>query len=65
MLHQNSLGSPEKLAFCGRVLSQAELDQGRQILTDFPLLSQTELAHTICELLQLRRRNGKLKSVNA
>ncbi len=36
MLNQNSLCSPEKLAFCGRVLSQAELDQVRQILTDFP-----------------------------
>lgn len=59
MLNQHA---PEKLAFCGRVLSQVELDQVRQILTDFPLLSQAELAHTICELLQLRRRNGKLKS---
>jgi len=62
MLNQSSLCSPEKLAFCGRVLSEAELDQVRQILTDFPSLSQAELAHTICELLQLRRRNGKLKS---
>ena len=62
MLNQNSLGSSEKLTFCGRVLSQAELDPVRQILTDFPFLSQAELAHTICELLPLRRRNGKRKS---
>jgi hypothetical protein len=50
------------VSFCGRVLTAAELNLIRQIIADFPCLSQAELAHTICELLQWRRPNGKLKS---
>ena len=34
----------------------------RQIIADFPRLSQAELAYTICELMEWRRPNGKLKS---
>lgn len=52
----------QTVSFCGRVLTAAELDLVRQIIADFPRLSQAELAHTICELLQWRRANGKLKS---
>jgi hypothetical protein len=52
----------DAVSFCGRVLTAGEMDLVRQILTDFPNLSQAELAHTICELLELRRPNGKLKS---
>lgn len=62
MLKHNSLCLPAELRFCGRVLTSAEVDVVRQVLIDFPSLSQTELAHTICELLQWRRQNGKLKS---
>jgi len=51
----------ENLSFCGRVLTASELTLVRQIIADFPLLSQAELAYTICELLQWRRSNGKLK----
>lgn len=50
------------VSFCGHELSASELSLVRQIITDFPRLSQTELAHTICELLEWRRPNGKLKN---
>lgn len=49
------------VSFCGRVLTASELSLVRQIIADFPRLSQAELAYTICELLQWRRPNGKLK----
>ena len=52
----------ETVSFCGRALTATELNLVRQIIGDFPRLSQAELAHTICELLEWRRPNGKLKS---
>jgi hypothetical protein len=50
------------VSFCGRVLTVRELSLVRQIIADFPRLSQAELGYTICELLEWRRPNGKLKS---
>jgi uncharacterized protein DUF4338 len=50
------------LSFCGRELKPEDLDLIRQITRDFSTLSLTELAHTICELLEWRRPNGGLKS---
>src|SRR5271167_2155496 len=50
------------LSFCGRELRPEELDLIRQITCEFSTLSLTELAHTVCELLQWRRPNGGLKS---
>ena len=50
------------LSFCGRELRAEELDLIRQITREFSALSLTELAHTICELLEWRRPNGGLKS---
>jgi hypothetical protein len=50
------------LTFCGRELRPEELDLIRQITRDFSTLSLTELAHTVCELLEWRRPNGGLKS---
>jgi len=50
------------LSFCGRELKAEELDLIRQITRDFSTLSLTELAHTVCELLEWRRPNGGLKS---
>jgi len=50
------------VSFCGRVLTADELSLVHQIISDFPNLSQAELAHTLCELLEWRRPNGKLKS---
>lgn len=50
------------LCFCGRALAGAELDLIRQITREFGNLALTELAATICELLEWRRPNGGLKS---
>ncbi|MDP2996367.1 MAG: DUF4338 domain-containing protein [Bryobacterales bacterium] len=50
------------LAFCGREVKPEELDLIRQITRDFSTLSLTELASTVCELLEWRRPNGGLKS---
>lgn len=44
------------------MLTASEWDLVGQIIADFPRLSQAELAHTICELLEWRRPNGKLKA---
>ena len=50
------------LAFCGRPLTEAELGMIRGITREFANLAWTELAATICELLEWRRPNGGLKS---
>jgi len=50
------------LAFCGRTLTEAELGMIRGITREFANLAWTELAATICELLEWRRPNGGLKS---
>ena len=50
------------LTFCGRELKAEELDLIRQITREFSTLSLTELAHTVCELLEWRRPNGGLKN---
>jgi hypothetical protein len=50
------------ISFCGQQLSHDELALVRQIISEYPKLSQTELALTICELLDWRRPNGGLKS---
>jgi hypothetical protein len=50
------------LTFCGRELKPEELDLIRQITREFSTLSLTELAHTVCELLEWRRPNEGLKS---
>lgn len=50
------------LSFCGRELKPEELDLIGQITRDFSTPSLTELAHTVCELLEWRRPNGGLKS---
>jgi hypothetical protein len=52
----------KSVSFCGRALTAGELGLVRRIVADFPRLSQAELAHTLCELLEWRRPNGKLKS---
>src|SRR6266496_1054882 len=50
------------LSFCGQDLAADDLAFIRQIIADYPNLSQTELASTLCELLDWRRPNGGLKS---
>jgi hypothetical protein len=50
------------LSFCGRTLTEAELAMIRGVTREFANLAWTELAATICELLEWRRPNGGLKS---
>ena len=50
------------LSFCGQDLAADDIALVRRIIGGYPNLSQTELASTICELLDWRRRNGGLKS---
>jgi hypothetical protein len=47
--------------FGGRQFTAAEMDLIRQVTGDYPSLSMTELANTLCELLEWKRPNGKLK----
>jgi hypothetical protein len=50
------------LSFCGHPLTENELDLIRRITREFANLTVTELAATLCELLEWRRPNGGLKS---
>jgi hypothetical protein len=52
----------EGLSFCGHALTESELALIRQITREFSNLALTELAATVCELLEWRRPNGGLKS---
>lgn len=52
----------EGLSFCGRPVRPEELELIRQITRDFRQLALTELAYTVCELLDWKRPNGGLKS---
>ena len=47
--------------FSGRRFKSAELAEIREVVESFPALSRTELAKTICELLDWNRPNGTLK----
>lgn len=50
------------LSFCGDPVSGEAWSLISEICRTYSNLSQTELASTICELLQWRRPNGKLKT---
>lgn len=50
------------LTFCGQPLSPKELDLIHQCLKRYPGLSREEIAATVCEWLDWRRPNGKLKT---
>ena len=52
----------EGLSFCGHALAESELALIRGITREFANLTLTELAATLCELLEWRRPNGGLKS---
>ena len=49
------------MTFCGRTFGAAELELMRQIAGDFSALGVTEIARTVCELLEWRRPSGRLK----
>jgi hypothetical protein len=53
---------PELLTFCGRSFGRDELELMRQIAAEFSALDMTEIARTVCELLDWKRPNGGLKN---
>jgi len=53
---------PESLTFCGRTFGPSELELMRQTARDFSALGVTEIARTVCELLEWTRPNGGLKN---
>jgi hypothetical protein len=56
------MAMPESLNFCGRTFGAAELEMMRQIAREFSALGVTEIARTVCELLEWRRPSGTLKN---
>ncbi|NNF96102.1 MAG: DUF4338 domain-containing protein [Halobacteria archaeon] len=58
---QQTIATP--LRFCGKPVSHQQLALITQIVTQCGGLSRTELASTVCELLDWKRPNGKLKTV--
>ncbi|HTC79823.1 MAG TPA: DUF4338 domain-containing protein [Terriglobales bacterium] len=53
---------PESLNFCGRTFRTGELELMRQTARDFSALGVTEIARTVCELLEWKRPGGGLKN---
>ena len=49
------------MSFCGRLFSEQELELMREMAQDYASLGVTEIARTVCELLEWKRANGKLK----
>src|SRR6266478_5937245 len=61
-LPRENLGSvPLSLRFCGRIFSGQELQLMREMTRDYAGLGVTEMACTVCELLDWKRVNGRLK----
>lgn len=52
----------ESLSFCGRQFASEELLLIQEVVQTCSGISRTELAHTVCELLQWKRANGGLKA---
>jgi len=52
---------PASLRFCGRLFSEPELELLREVARDYAGLAVTEMARTVCELLDWKRANGRLK----
>jgi hypothetical protein len=53
---------PAPRIFCGRTFGPSELDLMRQIAREFSALGVTEIARTLCELLEWSRPGGGLKN---
>ena len=53
---------PESLTFCGRTFRTGELELIRQTAREFSALGVTEIACTVCELLEWKRPSGGLKN---
>jgi hypothetical protein len=53
----------KKYHFCGQPVSAQEMEVVKSVISDCAGISRTELASTLCEILDWRRQNGKLKTV--
>jgi hypothetical protein len=53
---------PESLTFCGRMFRSGELELMRHTALEFSALGVTEIARTVCELLEWKRPSGGLKN---
>jgi hypothetical protein len=53
---------PPSLTFWGRTFAGHELELMRWITAEFSALGVTEIARTVCELLEWKRPNGRLKN---
>jgi len=53
---------PQPLTFAGRTFSVQELQLIQEISRDYQSLGRTEISRTLCELLEWRRPNGRLKN---
>src|SRR5207253_11452715 len=58
---ENPRRAPVTLRFCGRIFSGQELELMRELARDYAGLAVTEIARTVCELLEWKRANGRLK----
>lgn len=52
----------QPLTFAGRTFSVQELQLIQEISRDYQSLGRTEISRTLCELLEWRRPNGRLKN---
>lgn len=52
----------EQQRFCGREFTAQEVSLIQEVVANCAGLSRTELAHTICELLNWKRATGRLKA---
>lgn len=50
------------VTFCGRTFTQQEVELIRVVAHDYAGLGVTEIARTVCELLEWKRPNGNLKN---
>jgi len=57
-----SLNSTLPFVFCGRTFLPAEVHLIREVAAGFRALSLTEISRTVCELLEWKRPNGRLKN---
>jgi hypothetical protein len=53
---------PESLTYCGRMFRTGELELMRRTAREFAALGVTEIARTVCELLEWKRPSGGLKN---
>jgi hypothetical protein len=53
----------QPLTFCGKPVDEEGVALIQQVIERYPGLSRTELANTLCELLDWQRPNGSLKTI--